>query len=74
MRPTPSRASSISEGRIVKIANNYARISFNFGPTLLSWMEQNARRTYELILEADRMQPRDASPATASPSRRRTTT
>jgi len=43
------------EGRIVKITNNYSRISFNFGPTLLSWMEQKAQRTYELILEADRL-------------------
>ena len=53
----PNAASRIldQEGRIVKISNNYARISFNFGPTLLSWMEQNAHRTYELILEADRI-------------------
>jgi len=52
----PNAASRIldHEGRIVKITNNYSRISFNFGPTLLSWMEQNAHRTYELILEADR--------------------
>lgn len=41
------------QGRIVKIVNNYARISFNFGPTLLSWLEQHAPRTYERILEAD---------------------
>ena len=27
--------------RIAEIANNYSRISFNFGPTLLSWMEAN---------------------------------
>ena len=53
----PNAASRIldHEGRIVKISNNYSRISFNFGPTLLSWMEQNAHRTYELILEADRI-------------------
>ena len=41
--------------RITKITNNYSRISFNFGPTLLSWMEQKAQRTYELVLEADRI-------------------
>ncbi len=53
----PNAASRIldSDGRITKIANNYARLSFNFGPTLLSWMEDNAHRTYELILEADRL-------------------
>ena len=41
------------QGRIAKIVNNYSRISFNFGPTLLSWLEQHAPRTYERILEAD---------------------
>ncbi|HEX6134939.1 MAG TPA: DUF3536 domain-containing protein [Longimicrobiales bacterium] len=40
--------------RIVRIVNNYARISFNFGPTLLSWMREYARETYDAILEADR--------------------
>lgn len=34
--------------------NNYAHISFNFGPTLLSWLEQNHRDTYERIIVADR--------------------
>ena len=42
------------EGRIRDIVSNYARISFNFGPTLLSWMEQYAPETYRAILEADR--------------------
>lgn len=41
-------------GRIVGIVSNYARISFNFGPTLLSWMEQNSPEVYQAILEADR--------------------
>ena len=41
-------------GRITKIVNNYARISFNFGPTLLSWMEHNAPPAYERVLAADR--------------------
>src|SRR5690606_4508829 len=40
--------------RIVRIVNNYARISFNFGPTLLSWMRDHARETYDAVLEADR--------------------
>lgn len=40
--------------RIESIVNNYAKISFNFGPTLLSWMENEARDVYEAILEADR--------------------
>ncbi len=41
--------------KIVDIINNYSRISFNFGPTLLSWMERRAPETYEAILEADRL-------------------
>jgi alpha-amylase/alpha-mannosidase (GH57 family) len=42
------------EGRIAQIVNNYARISFNFGPTLLSWMEQAAPDVYAAVLAADR--------------------
>ena len=34
--------------------NNYARISFNFGPTLLSWLERHHPDTYQHILTADR--------------------
>ena len=42
------------KGRIREIVNNYSRISFNFGPTLLSWMERNAAGVYQAILDADR--------------------
>src|SRR5882724_9558176 len=38
------------EGRLV---NNYAHVSFNFGPTLFNWLEQNHPDTYKRILEAD---------------------
>lgn len=41
-------------GRIARIVNNYARISFNFGPTLLAWMAAETPDTYRAILEADR--------------------
>src|SRR5690349_14560789 len=40
--------------RIRRIVNNYASISFNFGPTLLSWLEVATPETYYAILEADR--------------------
>ncbi len=33
------------EGQIVELVNNYSKISFNIGPTLLSWMEVNAADT-----------------------------
>lgn len=41
------------DGRITQLVNNYARLSFNMGPTLLSWMEDAAPATYADILEAD---------------------
>lgn len=52
----PNSASRIlnSEGKIIGITNNYAQISFNFGPSLLSWMESNATTVYQSILDADR--------------------
>jgi alpha-amylase/alpha-mannosidase (GH57 family) len=51
----PNAASRILEHGIIKdIINNYSKISFNFGPTLLSWMEQYDSETYEAILEADK--------------------
>jgi alpha-amylase/alpha-mannosidase (GH57 family) len=34
--------------------NNYSHISFNFGPTLLSWLEKHHAYTYARIREADR--------------------
>jgi alpha-amylase/alpha-mannosidase (GH57 family) len=42
------------DGRIARIVNNYSRISFNFGPTLLSWMEKEAPIAYRRVLEGDR--------------------
>ncbi len=40
-------------GCITQLVNNYARISFNIGPTLLSWMEESSPATYAAILDAD---------------------
>ncbi len=41
------------ENRIVSIVNNYASMSFNFGPTLLSWLEEKEPEVYRAILAAD---------------------
>ncbi|MBI4577239.1 MAG: DUF3536 domain-containing protein [Planctomycetes bacterium] len=41
------------EGRIQAIVNNYSRMSFDFGPTLLSWLEVHAPETYRAVVEAD---------------------
>jgi alpha-amylase/alpha-mannosidase (GH57 family) len=51
----PNGASRITnlQNKIVRIVNNYARMSFNFGPTLLSWLEDFAPRTYRMIQDAD---------------------
>jgi alpha-amylase/alpha-mannosidase (GH57 family) len=43
-----------SRGDIERIVNNYASVSFNFGPTLLGWIERMHPQTYARILEADR--------------------
>ncbi len=42
-----------SKNQITRIVNNYARINFNFGPTLLSWLKENAPRTYRMVLEGE---------------------
>jgi alpha-amylase/alpha-mannosidase (GH57 family) len=51
----PNTASRIldNEGYIIQIVNNYTKISFNFGPTLLSWLEVNSPEVYEAIIQAD---------------------
>ncbi len=53
----PNAASRIldREKRIVDIINNYTRISFNFGPTLLAWMERRQPEVYRSVVEADRV-------------------
>jgi alpha-amylase/alpha-mannosidase (GH57 family) len=52
----PNAASRIlnAEKRIVDIVDNYEKISFNFGPTLLAWLERHEPWIYAKILEADR--------------------
>lgn len=51
----PNSASRIlnAENEITALVNNYAKISFNFGPTLLSWMEEKSPELYRAILAAD---------------------
>jgi hypothetical protein len=41
-------------GRIARIVNLYESISFNFGPTLLEWLEHATPDTYRSLLDADR--------------------
>lgn len=51
----PNSVSKIvdSNNHILDVVNNYEYMSFNFGPTLLSWMEEFAPIAYERIIKAD---------------------
>ncbi len=51
----PNAAARVLDGqdRIVRILNNYSRISFNFGPTLLTWLSTHAKDTHRSIVAAD---------------------
>ncbi|MBD2387676.1 DUF3536 domain-containing protein [Cylindrospermum sp. FACHB-282] len=40
-------------GEVVGIVNNYEYMSFNIGPTLMSWLERHDVEVYQRILEAD---------------------
>lgn len=43
-----------ADGRIAAVVNTLTSISFDFGPTLLAWLERAAPGTYEAVLAADR--------------------
>ena len=60
---SPNSASRIMDGKnqILKIINNYQKISFNFGPTLLSWLKKYVPETYSRIIEADRISQQERS-------------
>jgi len=51
----PNTASRIldPDKRIIDIVNNYSKISFNFGPTLLSWLQKKEPEVYAAIIDAD---------------------
>jgi hypothetical protein len=40
-------------GRIELVANNYSRLSFNFGPTLARWIERHDPATHRRLAAAD---------------------
>ena len=49
----PNSAARIVVDGAEQVVNNYAHISFDFGPTLLSWLQQHHAETYSRILAAD---------------------
>jgi len=44
-----------ADQKIAELANNYAKMSFNFGPTLFHWLERHRPDTYQQIIAADRL-------------------
>ncbi|MBI5569233.1 MAG: DUF3536 domain-containing protein [Desulfomonile tiedjei] len=48
-------------GRLRRIINNYEYISFDFGPTLLSWLQRHCPETYQAILDADKVSQKTRS-------------
>lgn len=53
----PNAASRIlsPEMKVIDITDNYSKISFNFGPTLLSWMDTMASDTYKAVIASDKI-------------------
>ncbi|NJO85420.1 MAG: DUF3536 domain-containing protein [Synechococcaceae cyanobacterium RM1_1_27] len=43
------------DGQVLQIVNNYEYLSFNFGATLLTWLERHDVEVYRRILEADKL-------------------
>jgi alpha-amylase/alpha-mannosidase (GH57 family) len=52
-RPNCSSHLLNNRNKIRAISNNYSKISFNFGPTLLSWLKTENPETYRSIIDAD---------------------
>jgi len=59
----PNLAARILDNQqyITQIVNNYSKISFNFGPTLLSWAAEHDPATYKGIIDADRQSQKNFS-------------
>lgn len=41
------------DGKIIELVSNYEKMSFNFGPTLLSWLQRHRGEVYKQIINAD---------------------
>ncbi|MBA3459621.1 MAG: DUF3536 domain-containing protein [Deltaproteobacteria bacterium] len=53
-RPNAAARVVDSTNHIIEIVDNYQRMSFNVGPTLMSWMEDFAPDVHAALIEADR--------------------
>ncbi len=57
-RPNAAARVVDSTNHIIEIVDNYQRMSFNVGPTLMSWMEDHAPDVHASLVEADRASAR----------------
>jgi hypothetical protein len=53
-RPNTAARVVDGQGHIIQIVDNYERMSFNVGPTLMSWLEKCAPDVHAALVEADR--------------------
>ena len=53
-RPNTAARIVDGDGAIIGIVDNYARMSWNVGPTLLTWMARHAPDVHAALIEADR--------------------
>jgi hypothetical protein len=53
-RPNAAARVVDSAGSIISIVDNYQRMSFNVGPTLMSWLELHAKDVHDALIDADR--------------------
>ncbi len=53
-RPNTAARVVDGQGTIIQIVDNYQRMSFNVGPTLMSWLEHRARDVHDALIAADR--------------------
>ena len=53
-RPNTAARVVDGQGQIIQIVDNYERMSFNVGPTLMSWLEQHAPDVHDALVAADR--------------------
>lgn len=53
-KPNSEAVITDETGKVLRRVNNYEYLNFNFGPTLLSWIEEEHKNTYNKIIEADK--------------------
>jgi hypothetical protein len=53
-RPNAAARVVDNSNQIIQIVDNYQRMSFNVGPTLMSWLEDHAPDVHDALIAADR--------------------